>query len=755
MASASIQQIWRLRWIWLLAASFAGASDPFRRCRNLFLNDNPDAHRRLHHHQQQDHVPALVSSPEQQQLLSQNATENSTAALLPVTGQTQIIGPDDARNHPLDEYRDSTCQRCGHQDFLTQQQPKSKETNFDLNRLRLNSNKTHAVILLESSVMQEKFLSIAAGLLTFGHPVTFVTGPAISQDHSFILDLIFQQIPCDRHQVALNLIGFKRIVVADPSVFPCPAEMLDPTRNSPGDVILCSMQNSVPIAAALNAQLRTIFLPVVLIFDATSVAGLLVAERELIPSVVLVENGSAFLRHILGTPGNQQHRASSRIISPSVLHPGYWLSAISSGIQDRLNAIDLTNAFVQLNKIRNYLNMKRVRHVADLWRAGGSLMLVTDEFDLSWQNVLPNLLLMPSPVLPTCIPCTDSPTGPVSNNTIPTIVASLSFSNDDEGQLTSRRLMHGLEIARQSIRSLVWNHEACDDEGFVERGLCWSGPSDFQVVPILPDDTSDPSILLPDFYGTPETQFLDSVARHQPVAIVTVCNTTNNWIRKLGPPVLCLNSAWKPREIAFRLMNLWHNGRNSRRLLSAPASSSEMDGLEWIVVLVEQIGILKISVAGRLWQNGWEMGRGVLNHVKRRGLVEYPDEKEGSKSATKSSPFDSLIVLLAWIVLACATLYIPLRDASYVQRFRARRLNQLRTNHDEGFSLSAHVNYFCLRLPELDRTWDQWGGWMSNQLSSWDETFVSSGGSSAAKAAVVKQGTFHARRKRTTAKKQH
>ena len=756
MELASIKQkCWRLPCtllvyiVLLLATATAGATDSFQRCRNLAL-DNPDGPHQQHSRKQQ-HPPA--SSEQQQdvssfQLLSHNVTDN--IALLPGKGRTQITTTTTTTSswNPLDEYRDRPCQQCaGRQDFLTQQQ-KFNDANFELRRRQ--DNKTHAVILLESAVMQDKIFSIAASLLTFGYPVTFVTGPAIPYDHLWIVDVIFQQIPCDRHPVASSLIGFKKIVVADASVFPCPAEMLDTSKNSPGDVILCSIQNSVPIAAALNAQLRTIFLPVVLIFDATSVAGLLVAERELIPAVVLVENGSSFLRHVLGTPGNQHLRADH---ARSVLSPGYWMSLVASGFQDRLNSIDLTNAFIQLNKIRTYLNMRRVRHVADLWRAGGSLMLVTDEFNLAWQDVLPNLLLMPSPLLPACIPCTDAPTVDVSNKTLPAIVVYLSFAHEDEGRLASRRLMQGLEIARQSIRALALEHDTCDDGGLTGSTLCWSGPNDFQIVPVPLASSSDPNILLPSFYAAPETQFLDSLARHQPLAIVSVCNATNAWIRKLGSPVLCLKSTWKPREIAFRLMSLWHselifNKRRSSQL-STP-SSPEIDGMEWIVVLVEQIGMLKISASGRLWRNGWEMGRSVLDKATALGLVDASDE---CSEAESTSALHALALLLAWIILACATFYIPFRDASYLQKFRMRRLNQLRSY--QGYSISSHINYVWLRLPELDRMWDQWGEWLSNQLSSWDENFVALDEKTANFSDVVEQNNTHARRKRNTTKKRH
>lgn len=702
---------WRLFAAWfvcvLLLLTASSAKDQFRRCRRR-------------------RSPAQGPHP----ILNVTVADALDAAdWVPGRGGTQTI------SYSLQEFYNSTCRVC----------PKEKQTRLDNGVLEAAYNKTHTVVLLESTEMQDKAFIATAGLLSAGCPVTLITGPNMPHDHNWIMDAVLEQIPCEQQSLASLLLGLKRIVVADASVFPCPFDLLDPVKMSPGDNILCTIQNSLPIAAALSAQLKTILHPSVLIIDAASVSGLLVAERERLPAVLLVEHGSAFLRHVLGAPDCYRNERS-------VLSPGFWYSAFASGIQDRLNALDLTSAFVALNRIRTYLGLTRVRHVADLWRAGGNVLLVTEDSSLAWRSVLPNLFSMPEPLLPPCIPCTEVQPASVADNSLPKIVLAVPFDNDDGGRLSARRLMQGFEIVRRSIRGFLLDDDICDDKQQA-NSFCWNGPTDFQVVPV---ETNVPVVLLPDYCtAKQETEFLDSLARHQPVAIVSLCSAANTWIKSLGPPVLCLESAWEPIDIAFRLMNLWHNNQNPGRGHVKPATvdkterTPEIDGLDWVVNLVEQLGRLQ-SRSGKTWRNGWEIGRQVLESLNESG---FSASNSDDTDPEIPSPVGALVVFLAWLILVCAMLYIPFKDKASLQKFRLRRLHHHRSYHK--LTMSAIANDFWFRLPDLDRLWNLWRSWFSDQLSRWDQTIGTAALSSKTAEVVDQNNHHHSRRRRNASKKRH
>jgi hypothetical protein len=261
-------------------------------------------------------------------------------------------------SHALQDYYDSVCEMCQKRDTTVQ-------------TLKFLANKTRAVVLLTHQTTFEKLIIAAAGLLTSGSRVTIITGPNIPEHHR-IQQLLFQHIPCEKHIIASVLLTFKSFSMEESQI--CPS-IVDSTI-SPGDIILCSMQNAVQAVEALLALMATSSQPGVLVLDATSVAGLLVAERELIPTLMILENAGDFLRQALGAHESR---------TGSLFSPRVWYNKLLTGIQDRLNSLDLTSSFVALNRVRSRLQLARVRHIADLWRAGGNIVLTSDSDARRWQ----------------------------------------------------------------------------------------------------------------------------------------------------------------------------------------------------------------------------------------------------------------------------------------------------------------------------------------------------------------------------------
>lgn len=605
----------------------------------------------------------------------------------------------------LQGFFDSACDVCPERDAVTQ-------------TMRLLSNKTRAVVLLTHAATIEKMLDISAGLLASGSRVTIITGP-YTPEHPRIRRALFLRIPCEKHFFASVLLTFKSYSVDASQMCPRTVD----AKSTPGDIILCSIQNAMPIVKALIVQLTFVSQPGVLVLDATMIAGLLVTERQLLPAIVIAENEGTFLRYILG--------AESRP-SGSLWNPQTWFKILLSDTRDNLNSLDLTSSFIALNKIRSTLQLARVRHIADLWRAGGNIVLSSDPDARGWQNALPNLRFLSDPLLPHCIACLAAPV--IADPSVPIVLVSIAFHNDEAGRSSSRRLLQAFELARASIKQLS-RDEFC---ARFERD-CWYGPADFQVV--VPGTM--PEVLPPGFVTAEETDFLDSLVRHKPVAVASTCNISNLWTRSLGPPVLCVDLSSPPHETALRLLEMLRR-QSQETTLPNQSTAGLGDGLERVVSVVEQIGLLR-DRRGNTWKDGWEMGLHIQAHLQASPFMIVHSGEVGLDTFI----YSSLLVTLAWLVLFCTAAYLSFKDTATMRKFRSRRLHH--RNHTY-VTFSAVTDEILFRLPHFDRVWNLWTEWLSGKLRQWDELATPQ---VAEGSTEEEDHPSHTRRKRHISKKRH
>lgn len=421
--------------------------------------------------------------------------------------------------------------------------------------------------------------------------------------------------------------------------------------------------------------------------------GLLVAESRLVPTVALSsENTAIFLRHALGLA-----EVDSSSKSWIFFNPRCWCKAFHRALQVRLGSLDLTSVFIALNRVRDYhFRLARLRQPIEIWRRG-TVFLAFDRETLGWSHSLPNLVRVPDPLLPYCITCSHNPI--TTKSAMPTVVVSVHYFNDEKGRSGSKKLMEGLELARASIVTFL------DKEDCAWNGMCWKGPSDFQVVR---PGGEIPEVLPPESVSFEKTTFLDTLARHKPVAIVSLCDDMNSWTKSLGPPVLCLETSWSPSEIAFRLLRLWHSHgdhSDSEQDTVKHANSvvtNEQDGLGFTVSLLEQIGLLRDRHHNgkEKWLDSSEMGRDVLIFLDSVRIDGLFGKKNNTRSLSSGAPF----VLLAWLFLALAALYIPLRNTTGLHRMRLRHLHH---RSYQQLSLEAVIDEFWFRLPDLEKVWNE------------------------------------------------
>jgi len=404
--------------------------------------------------------------------------------------------------------------------------------------------------------------------------------------------------------------------------------------------------------------------PTVLLLDATSVAGQLLAEVFLLPSVLLAES-TDLLRHVLGSPPpppssvrttarttwwRSSRSSSSRRTEPhppvqpthapppavwhqsphapgpstttessplssssssswtlssapspasslSALSPGWWwwwwlwpslvtrvTQRVTDAAQDRLTSLDLTSAFVALNRIRRSLDLPRLRTMADLWRrAPGAVLWVAAPEAVPWHAVLPNLVTFHGPFLPPCLPCEPTTTSkqdktrkqwknPLppnhhrteeesneraatnndSDNDVPMIILSAAFRRDDNTDRTIvRHVVRGLGLARESLQrfsscphgrrdrgsnqteqnhnksNLHSSSSAWMDQLPLENDDCWEGARDFRVVMLGPEH----DVVLPWFIRHSRSSFMEALATHRPTwAMVSLCDNSNAWM---------------------------------------------------------------------------------------------------------------------------------------------------------------------------------------------------------------------------------
>jgi hypothetical protein len=633
--------------------------------------------------------------------------------------------------------------------------------------LRVFSNKTRVVVVLTHAATLSQALVLAAGLLTSGSRVTIVLGPYPGiPDQRTIRSRLFSHIPCSSHVVASISLTFHRFALDDDSdrshdktLHRCAVGSTSTAaasgsgashsnhrkhrdQSSAGDILWCSLQTALPTAQALARELSLVSLPAVLVVDATFVAGLLVAERLRLPAILLVATAFDYLPPILG-------RGAAAMVQGAASNNSWWAlrswyRVLATGLHDRLAALDLTSAFLALNRVRSQWQLGRVRRLADVWQASGNVLLSTDPQALLWQDALPNVRILVDPLVPPCIPCLSaSPTNTsLTEQRQPVVFVAVDFSRDNKvARFQSRRLLQALELTRASLRELAHTDSSssrCNPPlNTARRDNCspfWHGLLNFTAV--FPSTQTWPDVP-PDFVLVEDTNFLDSLARHQPMAVISSCTEGTMGTVTLGPPVLCLDWSWSARAMALHLLQLWSDQQPVASHSWIRPTLPER-GLEHIVMTIEQIGLLRDRYH-QTWQNGLDM-----NHHLR---LQFSQAEGVALSTSQSGSWlETILVFISWLICMTAAVYIWFKDnATLWQRFRLRRLHYFRNP----------IPILSAMTDEMNLVVTLCSTWTLEQIQQWEKLGVAA----TAASDDARESTEHhghlARRKRHPLKKRH
>ncbi|GKZ00707.1 hypothetical protein MPSEU_001022700 [Mayamaea pseudoterrestris] len=593
----------------------------------------------------------------------------------------------------------------------------------------------HVVVLLTSQQSFEKCMVTTSGLLTRGIRVTMLSAPNMPSE-SAIRPALAQHMPCHLQVTAQSLLTFRTIYYNTQSL---PCNLYNGggggdyrySLQSSGDVIYCSILNAAPLVRSMSETLALLDEPpTVLLMDATSVAGLLMAEQFLIPSLMIVEQ-TAILRHVLGDPlvrstSSLQHGLTGYHWM-LWLHPVYWYRLL----QDRLTSLNLTSAFIALNRVRQTLGLQRLRTVADLWRAPGCLLWSSMPDAKQWQALQRNLLVYSGPFLPPCVPCeadlasshrmedqldvqlnkSFTPFGSSDNVThesnalVSSVIVSAAFRDDELGRRQLRSLLNGLVLAREWIQDI--NEKCPINNSSLD---CWRGPQDFRIILTGPRIND---FLLPPFVSNVESAFLDVLSTFKPTAaLVSLCDPGNTWTRTLGPPVLCLDLRWSPDELARHLLDLLQHHLTYQ--LDSP-QQIENDVLHKIIHVLEDLSEVKVH-EGDNWSSGWEMGVDVMDQLDLAPFG-YIDPADALKKRVSDRRLATWLIYPAYAVVGFASLYLVTKN--WMQAIMSATPRQRTRRHARVLFASAAYGLLA-RLPELDTAWTMWLAWVqdvSNQMA--------------------------------------
>lgn len=562
------------------------------------------------------------------------------------------------------------------------------------NSLYPHTGKSHIAVLLTSRHPStfETTMIMVAGLLTSGHRVTILYQHfELKSDPSVMRDL-FHLIPCKDQFKARALLTLRSFYI-DPQRFRCKNNVnyyQQETRNSipPGDVFACEIRNAALLIRALQMEMQPLMDsddPFDLVLtDGVFVAGMLVAELYKLPTLALME-GEENLRRILGP----------------LLSDKPWYFSLARTIQDRLQLLDQLEEYVGLNRVRRMLGLERLRILADFWKTN-RLLVTSHDVALS----VPNLLRIPLPLLPPCVPCQalEPVVPPMGNsNSTPALVIAVAFPNTSHGRTLSRTLLQALSMARASLQEMAFvANEELDFEQEVKPER-WSGPSDFIVVRF-----GDPlEELQPPFVKQESLQyFLDSLVRHMPVAgIVTRCSGAD-LLQSLGPPLLCLDNHQSPRELATAIL----------KLFGMQSSTEPKDGLAWFISLMDTFTSEEMKTNGRAK---------TINERIQSLLTVSNDGS--SKEQFESSTFAVTSVAakyLAWLILISSVLYVYLKaiintiyppGKKNARRYHTQR--DIKENSTIHITTTLILEEIVERLPELDHVFAMWKSWFWQELA--------------------------------------
>jgi hypothetical protein len=528
-----------------------------------------------------------------------------------------------------------------------------------------------ALFLVASQASFETMMSITAGLLASGYRVTLFYQHSQHQ----ILRNLLSRIPCADHTQARSLLTFRAF---DQHPFRC------------NDAFACEIQNAAGLVKELHSGLQSNPFDLV-VTDGIFVAGMVVAELLHLPTIALLE-GTNHLRRIFGP----------------ILSNQPWYTWLIRVIYDRLQILDQMKEFVELNRLRTQFGLERLRTLSDFWTRENQLLMTL-------QNVsIPNVLRIPSPLLPPCVPCLPNEFSnittlgsPIASTDTPALVLAVTFSNSSQGRISSRTLMQALSLARASLQEIAQT-SAMEPEDNAGRAKRWSGPSSFVVVRW--DESFE--ALQPAFVTMENPEYVwDSLVRFKPVVgIVTSCNGgVYDVMQNMGPPILCLeHHPQSPRELGKAILK-FISAEND----FATSSLEPNDGLVCFVSLIDELMNREAHVTMEL-----------LNE-RIQSLQEIFIPELDSYHSFENSAITCLtlaIEYLAWIIMISVLLYVHLKPIVHkfypFSKRHARRSHHLRDMQDKPITLTLIAEEWVDRLPELDYVFDIWKTWWWQELAN-------------------------------------
>lgn len=571
-----------------------------------------------------------------------------------------------------------------------------------------------------TTATMETMLIMAAGLLTRGHRITLLH----SFEPTMVRDLLFQTIPCPDQIKARSLLTIRTIM--DPSLlckntYSSNQDQHDSIHPKHG----CDMENAASLTQALQTELTSSsdILPLdLLLTDGMFVAGMLVAELLVppLPTLVVVMEGDEPWGRRLSFGNRNDDDDSWSFLA--------W---------DRWHILDHPwKEYIALNRLRHMLGLRRLRTWSEFWTQNNRLLLmITASFHspadvLPPQSIRPNLLRIPMPLLPPCVPCSTNsssssmekknPNSKLDSSTPspPALAIAVTFSNTSQGRIASRTLLQALSMARASLEEMsmtvtqtAMSNVAQDDLDSSEHA--WTGPSDFVVVR-LGDALEE---LQPPFVTTTIEDphyFVDYLVRHMPViGIVTQCTggaDTNRLFlsnRITGPPVLCMERHSSPRELATAILNLMGGKRKDADSAEHKASATT-DGLVWFLALIDE---LLLHSDGKT--NGTRLNPDLSSF--------YPF----APSPPTVTWTGWIVQYLAWSILFSTMLYVYLKPILFhtfysisSNKRNTRRSHIHRDNSSLPKMMTLLFDEFIERLPELDHVFAMWKEWFWRELTN-------------------------------------
>ena len=581
----------------------------------------------------------------------------------------------------------TTCQKCP--SSWSSRSYKSEERKF---------TQVYHVLFIVSDDYHE-FTSLAAGLLTtekFNVTIAYFNVET-KATRKGLFDRISALIPCQQGwvlqaltvmDVAAPLRGFSSFGESDAAnLSPLYPGSIEGARNTIS--ALFDVKDFLN-----NNQYSQLDL---LVMDATLAGGLLLSELDAIPTVAIGSHQilNLAVEHAPGwTPNHEWH----------------FLYRIYRIILQRLYSISLTWRFLELNELRRELGRRTVRSPVDYF-----LPVVAILVEFSSDNILspsdeeysPNRVHVTGPLQSPCTPCLPSPTSKarskIPNSTIVMVAPPPNFTAED-----TRTLIRGLTMARASLE----NYDECEWDSYT----CQNEAIDFAIVWIDIDDNTRyfPEFVPPYIIREASIDILDSVSRHpKTIAAVVHCDSDAHVLSMLGVSVLCISQSERlpiqtnhppllddsgkldSREIAVQLLSLIRR----RHLQDESNKVVKLDGLSRAVSLVEQVA--ETHQENRPWKDAQHMQKTITQAIHNG----FSQTRKEQSMFDQQEPYDTLTVLVAWMVVFSSILYVLVKD-SLLARWRPRRA------YHRGESLSDGI---LTRLPDLDEAWALFVDWYSKQ----------------------------------------